>query len=69
MIKEATDRGRRSRDRGRRSRGTEWEGVGDMSWRMRMTEGAAYFKENEQNENGGRQYIQQMVHRMELGGR
>ena len=62
MIKEATDRGRRSR-------GTEWERVGDMSWRMRMTEGAAYFKKNEQNENGGRQYIQQMVNRMVLGGR
>ena len=37
---------------GRRSRSTEWARVGKMRWRVRVTEGAGYFQEKKDNENG-----------------
>ena len=39
-------------NRGRRSRSTEWARVGKMRWRVRVTEGAGYFQEKKDNENG-----------------
>lgn len=46
VIKGGTDRGRRDRSRGRAK-------VSDIRWGMRVTEGAAYFKEDKNDENGG----------------